>query len=141
MRLVVPALLLAALAGCATTTPHGLLRVDLPGPGTGPESPQERQLAGAVRDAAGLEGLVCQPGGGAAVLRCSAGALGNRAHAITLGLARSGTGYEVSIDQALSLPGRGSPVCDVQRRVAERIDAELQVPVARVDSRSDCKGK
>jgi hypothetical protein len=127
------------LASCASGAPHGLVRVDLPGPETGPGSPQERQLAEAVRDAAGAEGLVCQPGMGASLLRCSAAAVGNQSRGITMGLLRSGTGYEVSIDQPFHIPGTSSPVCSLQRRVSERIDAELQAPLARVDTRSDCK--
>ncbi len=133
----IAALLVAA--GCASSSPQGLVRVDLPGPETGPGSPQERQLTQAIQDAADAEGLVCQPGAGAALLRCSAGAVGNRSRGVTVGLARSGTGYEVSIDQPVRLPGTRSPVCSVQARVRDRIDAELQAPVARIDTRSGCK--
>jgi len=136
----IAALVLAAASCASAPTPHGLLRVDLPGPATGPGSPQELQLAQAVRDAAGAEGLVCQPGGEAALLRCTAAAVGNQSHAIVIGLARSGTGYQISIDQGFHLPGRSSPVCIVQRRVSERIALELQAPV-RVDTRSDCKAQ
>jgi hypothetical protein len=125
-------------AGCAST-PHGLVRVDLPGPVTGPGSPQEQQLAQAVRDAAGAEGLVCQPGAGAALLRCSAGAVGSQSRGITVGLVRSGSGYEVPIDQPIRLPGTTSPVCPIQARVRDRIVTALQAPVAVVDSRSECK--
>jgi len=129
---------LAVTAGCATSTsPRGLLRVDLPEPGPG--SPAELQLVRAVRDAADAEGLSCQPETGTALLRCSAATLGNRGRAITIGLERSGTGYEVSIDQAFNLSGGPSPVCEVQRRVGDRIDVELEVPLTRVDGRSDCK--
>lgn len=135
----IAALLLAA-AGCASpSTPHGLVRVDLPGPVMGPGSPQELQLAQAVRDAASAEGLACQPGMGVALLRCTAAAVGNQSHALTIGLARAGTGYQVSIEQTFRLPGSSSPVCSVQRRVSDRIDGELEAPVARVDTRSDCK--
>ncbi len=141
MRLACLAMPLLVVAGCASSAPRGLVRVDLPGPGTGPGSAQEEQLADAVRDAAGAEGLICQPGGGSALLRCTAVAIGNQTRAITVGLARSGTGYEVSIVQAFQIPGRSSAVCDVQRRMQERIDARLQMAVARVDTRSDCKGK
>ena len=126
------------LLACASTTPHGLLRVELPGPGAGPASPAEVQLASALRDGAGAEGLVCQPGAGSSLLRCTPLALGE-GHALTVDLDRSGTGYAVKIDQAFSLPGRESPVCDVQRRLADRIDSELALPVTRVDNRSDCK--
>ena len=138
-----PALLVPVLAaaGCASASPHGLVRVDLPGPEVGPGSPQELQLAQAVRNAASAEGLSCQPGMEAPLLRCTAAAVGNLSRGITIGLARSGTGYEVSIDQSFRLPGQSSPVCDLQRRVLDRIDGELQVPVARVDTRSDCKKK
>lgn len=137
----IAALLLAGASCASTSSPHGLLRVDLPGPVTGPGSPQELQLAQAVRDAAGAEGLVCQPGGGAALLRCTAAAVGNQSHAITIGLVQAGTGYQISIGQGFHLPGSGSPVCTVQRRVLDRIEGELQAPVVRVDNRSDCKGK
>jgi hypothetical protein len=130
---------LALLLACASNSPHGLLRVELPGPGEGPLSPEEQQLARVVRDASAAEGLVCQPGGGSSLLRCSAGALG-QGHAITVVLDRAGTGYSISIDQALSLTGRSSAVCDVQRRLADRIDGELGLPVTRIDRRSDCQG-
>src|SRR5512141_2297020 len=93
------AVLLAA-AGCASTpTPHGLVRVDLPGPEVGPGSPQERALAEAIGDVAFGEGLACQPGAGSTLLRCAAAAVGSRSRGVTLALTRSGTGYEVSIDQ------------------------------------------
>jgi hypothetical protein len=114
--------------------------VELPGPGEGPASAEEQQLARAVRDASAAEGLICQPGVGSSLLRCSAGAFG-QGHAITVDLDRAGTGYAVAIDQALSLPGRSSAVCDVQRRLADRIDGELAIPVTRVDRRSDCQAK
>jgi len=134
------ALAAAAALACATGAPRGLVRVDLPDPAAaGPGSPDELQLSSAVRDAAGAEGLACRPGLGASLLRCSAAAVGNQGHAVTIGLERSGTGYEVAIDQALRLPGRASPVCEVQRRVADRIDSALGFPVAHVDARSDCK--
>lgn len=139
MRALAIAALLPLAAGCASTSPHGLVRVELPGPVTGPGSPQELQLAQAVRDAAGAEGLVCQPGMGASLLRCTAAAVGNQSRGITLALARSGTGYEVSIDQPVRLPGTSSPVCSVQARVRDRIDGELQAPVTRVDGRSECR--
>ncbi len=135
------ALLLAAASCASTSSPHGLLRVELPGPASGPGSPQEQQLAQAVRDAAGSEGLACQPGAGAALLRCTAAAVGNQSHAIVIGLARAGTGYQVTVDQGFHLPGTSSPVCTVQRRVSDRIEGELEGPVVRVDNRSDCKGK
>ncbi len=142
MRPLSSAVLLLLAAGCASTpTPHGLVRVDLPGPASGPGSPQERELAQAVRDAAFAEGLVCQPGSGASLLRCSAGAVGTQSRGITVGLYRSGTGYEVPIDQPVRLPGTSSPVCAVQERVRQRIEAALQAPVAVVDARSECKGK
>ena len=145
MRLPSPpplALAAAAALACASGTPHGLVRVDLPDPAAaGPGSPAEQQLAAAVRDAAGAEGLACEPGAGASLMRCSAAALGNQGHAVTIGLERSGTGYEVAIAQALHLPGRPSPVCAVQRRVADRIDSALGFPVAHVDRRSDCQGR
>ncbi len=137
----IAALLLAAASCASTSTPHGLVRVDLPGPVIGPGSPQERQLTDAVRSAAGAEGLACQPGMGAALLRCTAAALGNQGHAITIGLARAGTGYQVSIEQTFLLPGSSSPVCSVQHRVSDRIDGELEAPVVRVDTRSDCKDR
>jgi hypothetical protein len=114
--------------------------VDLPGDGVGLGAAEEQQLLRAVRDAAGAEGLVCQPGVGGSLLRCSAGAVG-QGHAITVDLDRAGTGYAVTIQQALSLPGRRSPVCDVQRRLADRIDGELALSAARVDRRSDCPGR
>ncbi len=137
----IPALLLVA-AGCASTSsPHGMLRVELPGPVAGAGSPQELQLAQAVRDAAGAEGLVCQPGPGAGLLRCTAVAVGNQSHSIVIGLARAGTGYQVTIDQGLHLPGTGSPVCTVQRRVSDRLEGELETATVRVDNRSDCKGR
>jgi hypothetical protein len=136
------AVLAVAALACASGSPHGLVRVDLPDPRTaGPGSADEQQLAAAVRDAAYAEGLTCQPGTGASLLRCSAAAVGNRGHAITIRLERSGTGYEVPIAQAFHLPGRASPVCDVQRRVADRIDSELGFPVSHVDRRSDCPQK
>ncbi len=139
---IATAALLLAAAGCASApSPHGMLRVDLPGPVTGPGSPQEQQLADVVRDAAAEEGLVCQPGaGGAELLRCTAATLGNRSHSIIIGLTRAGTGYQVTIDQGFHL-GSGSPVCTVQRRVAGKIEGELQGPTVRVDNRSDCKEK
>ena len=132
---------LLATAACASTSPHGLVRVDLPGPLTGPGSPQERQLLQAVEDAAYAEGLVCQPGPGVAMLHCSAGTVGNRSRGITLDLLRSGTGYEVSVDQPVRLPGTTSPVCSIQARLLDRIEGELQAPVARIDARSDCTAK
>jgi hypothetical protein len=136
------AFLAAAALACASGSPHGLVRVDLPDPrAAGPGSPDEQQLAAAIRDAAGAEGLACQPGVGASLLRCSAAAVGSRGHAITIGLERSGTGYEVAIAQAFHLPGRASPVCEVQRRVADRIDSEVGFPVSHVDRRSDCTQK
>jgi hypothetical protein len=142
LRLPPLSALLLLGAGCASTaSPHGLVRVDLPGPVTGPGSPQEHELAQAVRDAAGAEGLVCQPGSGAALLRCSAGAVGSQSRGITVGLVRSGSGYEVPIDQPIRLPGTTSPVCTIQARVRDRIVAALQAPVAVVDSRSECRGK
>jgi len=131
-------LLLAA--GCASAQ-HGLVRVDLAGPQSGPGSPQERRLTEAVQHVAYGGGLVCLEGMGAALLRCSAGAVGNQSHGITIGLVRSGTGYEVSVDQTTLLPGGSSQVCSTQRRVMEQIDMELAAPVTRVDTRSDCKGK
>jgi hypothetical protein len=134
------ALLLLA-AGCASTSPHALVRVELPGPVTGPGSPQELQLTQAVRDGAGAEGLVCQPGTGASLLRCTAAAFGNQSRGLTVGLVRSGSGYEVAIGQPLRLPGTASPVCSVQARMRDRIDGELQAPVSRVDARSECGGK
>jgi len=131
----------AAALSCASGAPRGLVRVDLVDPAAaGPGSPAEQQLAAAVRDAADAEGLACQPGVGALLMRCSAAALGNQSHAVTIGLERSGTGYEVAIAQAFHLPGRASPVCAVQRRVADRIDSELGFPVSHVDRRSDCQG-
>jgi hypothetical protein len=133
------AVLLLAAAGCASGAPRGHVRVDLPGPDKGAGSPQELQLTDAVRGAADAEGLVCQPGTGAALLRCTAAAVGNQSSGVTIGLARSGTGYEVSIDQPFHLPGSSSPVCRVQRRVSDQIDSALQAPLARVDTRSDCK--
>jgi|APIni6443716594_1056825.scaffolds.fasta_scaffold509984_2 hypothetical protein len=133
-------LALALLAACASSAPRGLLRVDLSGAGAGPGAADEQQLLRAVRDAAGAEGLVCQPGPGGSLLRCSPGAVGP-GHAITVDLDRAGTGYAVTIRQALALPGRRSPVCDVQRRLADRIDGELALSAARVDRRSDCHGK
>lgn len=133
-------LALALLAGCASGAPRGLLRVDLPGDGAGLGAAEEQQLLRAVRDAAGAEGLICQPGLGASLLRCSAGAVG-QGHAITVDLDRAGSGYALTIQQALKLPGRRSPVCDVQRRLADRIDGELALSAARVDRRSDCQGR
>ena len=142
MRMLPPLALAAAAAlACASGAPRGLVRVDLPDPAAGPGSPAEEQLAAAVRDAAGAEGLACQPGLGASLMRCSAAALGNQSHAVTIGLERSGTGYEVAIAQAFHLPGRASPVCAVQRRVADRIDSALGFPVSHVDRRSDCQQK
>jgi hypothetical protein len=118
------------------------VRVDLPDPSAaGPGSPGEQQVAAAVRDAALAEGLACRPGMGASLLYCSAAAVGNQGHGVTVGLERSGTGYEVPIAQAFHLPGRPSPVCEVQRRVADRIDSELGFPVSHVDARSDCKSR
>ena len=132
------AVLLALTAGCATASaPRGLLRVDLPDPGPG--SPGELQLVRAVRDAADAEGLLCQPQSGAALLRCTAATVGNSSRAVTIGLERSGTGYEVSIEKAFNLFSGPASVCEVQRYVSDRIDAELQFPIARVDVRSDCK--
>jgi len=132
------AVLLAVTAGCATSNaPRGLLRVDLPDPGPG--SPGELQLVRAVRDAADAEGLLCQPQSGAALLRCTAATVGNSSRAITIGLERSGTGYEVSIDHAFNLFSGPTSVCEVQRRVSDRIDTELEFPISRVDVRSDCK--
>jgi hypothetical protein len=144
MTLRLPAVVrLAPLAlslACASSAPRGLLRVDLPGDGAGLGAAEEQQLLRAVRDAAGAEGLVCQPGGGGSLLRCSAAAVG-QGHAITVDVDRAGSGYAVAIHQALSLPGRRSPVCDVQRRLADRIDGELALSAARVDRRSDCPGR
>jgi hypothetical protein len=132
---------LPLLAACASTSPRGLVRVDLPGPQTGPGSSQEIQLTEAVRYAANAEGLACQPGMGAGLLRCTAAAVGNQTSGVTIGLARSGTGYEVSIDQPVRLPGTSSPVCRVQGRVSDTINGALQAPVARVDNRSDCRAE
>jgi hypothetical protein len=132
------ALLLAALAGCASGSPQGLLRVDLPGPGSGPGSPDERGLSVAVRDAATAEGLACQPGTSADLLRCAPAAVGNEGRGLVVVLERAGTGYSLSIHQSLNLFGGPSPVCEVQRRMADRIDGALLAPVTRVDGRSDC---
>ncbi len=139
MRPLATTAVLLLAAGCASAQPHGLVRVDLAGPQSGPGSPQELQLTDAVRHVAYAGGLVCQEGMGATLLRCSAGAVGNQSHGITIGLVRSGTGYEVSVDQTMLLPGGTSQVCSVQRRVMEQVDMELAAPVTRVDTRSDCK--
>ena len=136
------ALLVLPLAGalaCATAAPHGLLRVELAGADAGPSSPQESQLVESVQGAASAEGLACRPGTGADLLRCSPAAVGNQAHALTVALRRSGSGYAVSIEQTVHLPGMSTPVCAAQARIAAGIAAALGPPTVRVDKRSDCK--
>jgi hypothetical protein len=139
MRRPASAALLLLAAGCASSSPRGLVRVDLPGPVSGPGSPEELQLAQAVRDAAAAEGLACQPGMGASLLRCTAATVGTQSRGVTVTLFRAGTGYEVSISQSVRLPGTSSTVCKIQGRISDRIDGALQEPLARVDARSDCK--
>lgn len=132
------ALLAVAAVGCSAPRPHGLIRVDLAGPEAGPGSADELHLSRVVNGSAEGLGLACQPGGGALLLHCSAAAVGNQGRTVTITLTRSGTGYEVGIDQAFLLPGRESPVCGIQRHLADTIDAELARPAARVDRRSGC---
>jgi hypothetical protein len=132
------AVLLVAALGCATGGPHGRLRVELGGPESGPGSAQEGALVEAVRAAAANDGLACQPGAGAQLLRCAPMSLGSEGHGIVMELMRAGTGYSLSIDQGLRL-SHSSTVCDVQRRAAETIAFVVGAPAVRVDNRSDCK--
>lgn len=129
---------LAALA-CAGGAPHGLLRVELGAPDAGPGSAPEAQLLESVRSAAAGEGLACSPGTGADLLRCSAAAVGNQAHGLTLALRRSGSGYALAVAQPIHLPGTSTPVCGAQARLRERLAADLGPGAVRVDGRSDCK--
>lgn len=129
----------AALLACASAAPHGLLRVELSGADAGPSSSQELQLVEAVRGAAGGEGLACRPGVGGELLRCSPAAVGNAGHALVVVLRRAGTGYAVSVDQHVRLPGMSSPVCEAQARIQGRLAAELGPPAVRVDAGSGCK--
>lgn len=134
-----PLLPLAAALACATGGPHGQLRVEFTAGDAGPSSPQEVRLVEVVRDAASAEGLACRPGTGTDLLRCAPATVGNRGHALTVALWRSGSGYAASIDQAFHLLGASPQVCAVQARLAARIGAELGAPAVHVDQRSDCK--
>jgi hypothetical protein len=139
-RRAAAASVLAALLACASGAPKGRLRVDLAGPDAGPGSPQERALAEAVRDAAASEGLACQPGPGALLLRCAPAAVGNRGGGVVVGLERAGSGYSVRVEQGVRLR-RSDAACEVQRRVAERLGAVVGPQAVRVDARSDCKAR
>jgi len=129
----------ASLLACASAAPHGLLRVELSGADAGPSSPQELRLLEGVTAAAGAEGLACLPGTGADLLRCSPAAVGSAGRALIVALRRAGSGYAVSVDQNVRLPGMSSPVCAAQARLHARLAAELGAHAVRVDAGSGCK--
>ena len=132
--------LLLACAACASGSARGLLRIELPPMESGFGTAAERDLASAVEGAAAAEGLTCQPGAGAELLHCAPASLGSQSRGVVVDLMRSGTGYEVSIEQVLRI-GRGSPVCAMQKRIADRIPLAMGPAVVHVDTRSDCPGE
>jgi hypothetical protein len=93
----------------------------------------------AVREAAGAEGLACRPGTGGDLLRCSPATVGNAGRALIVALRRAGSGYAVSIEQGVRLPGVSSPVCAAQARLAGHVAEALGPPAVRTDARSGCK--
>ncbi|MGC3997223.1 MAG: hypothetical protein QM767_06800 [Anaeromyxobacter sp.] len=139
MRLA-PALSVAlALAGCASTKPVGRLRVDpAPAADAAGLTDVEQRLVRAVSSVGAERGLFCRPFGGSVLLSCTAAAVSNLSATLEIELVRAGTGYEVSVDQAILLAGRDSPICAVEKRLADAIDAELGSPRAHTDVHSTC---
>jgi hypothetical protein len=155
------ALLAAVLLACAERAAHGRVSVLL---GAGPGSAEEARLVEIVRDAVGGsggatarstwagssltglgapsgQGLACTPGlgTGAVLLRCAPTGTGTGGSTITVLLSRLGGGYQVSVDQTLTLRGRDT-VCAVQARVISAINAQLP-GTARADPAGGCPGR